>query len=102
SLSAFDVISSLAHRHGDFVNDGGRLTYRPHPGTDNFKLVMHSSEGLLPHLQFGQMEPLREIYRHFSREQFFALIDEEGFLRLETFFDRLCRPVLREAFAKDG
>lgn len=102
SLSAFDVVSSLAHRHGEFTEKNGHLIYRPHPGTENFKIVMHSSEGLLPHLQFEQVEPCREIYRHFSREELRELFDENGSLGLETYFDRLCRPVLQRAFEKDG
>lgn len=101
SLSAFDVISSLAHRHGDFIPKGDALTYRPHPGTEGFKMVMHSSKGLLPHLQFDQEEPMREIYRHVSPTDMAKLMDAQGRLRLQTYFDQVCRPVLQEAFQKD-
>lgn len=101
SLSAFDVISSLAHRHGDFVEGRKGMTYRPHPGTEEFKIVMHSSHGLLPHLQFDQVNPFREIYRHVDREGMVALLDKKGYLRIETYFDQVCRPVLTEAFQKD-
>lgn len=102
SLSAFDVIASLAHRHGEFSGEGALLVFKPFPGTEQFKIVMHAAEGLLPHLQFDQVEPLREIYRHVGREELFALRDEEGFLRLDTYFEEVCRPVLSEAFARDG
>ncbi len=102
SLSAFDVISSLAHRHGEFSGKAGTLEFHPFPGTENFKLVMHSAEGLLPHLQYEQVEPLREIYRHVDRDSLLALVDAKGFLRLDTYFDRVCRPALSAAFAKDG
>jgi hypothetical protein len=102
SLSAFDVISSLAHRHGEFSRKDGTLSFQPFSGTENFKIFMHSSQGLLPHLQFDQDEPFREIYRHVDRDSLLALIDEDGFLRLETYFDRVCRPSLSKAFAKDG
>ena len=102
SLSAFDVISSLAHRHGTFVQDAeGRMTYHPDPGTENFRIVMHASQGLLPHLQFDQEEPMRKIYRHVRREELLALRDEAGFLRIDTFFDKVCRPTLVEAFTLD-
>jgi hypothetical protein len=63
---------------------------------------MHSSQGLLPHLQFDQEEPFREIYRHVTREHLLDLIDDQGFLRLETYFDKVCRPTLRKAFKKDN
>lgn len=101
SLSAFDVICSLAHRHGKFVPVAEGLKYEPYPGTDDFKLVMHSAHGLLPHLQFAQDEPMRMIYRHVDRSTMLALIDELGFLKLETYFDRICRPALRKAFKQD-
>ncbi len=102
SLSAFDVLSSLAHRHGQFVANPEPLTYLPHAGTDDFKIFMHSAQGMLPHLQFAQVEPLRSIYRHVAREGMLELIDNDGFIRLEAYFDRVCRPALRLAFQKDG
>lgn len=103
SLSAFDVVSSLAHRHGTFSTiNGGELHYEPHHGTENFKLFMHSVTGWLPQLQFDQVEPFREIYRHCTRAELFSLRDDEGFLRLGIFFDKICRPALAKAFQKDG
>jgi hypothetical protein len=102
SLSAFDVVASLARRHGEFsTGPSGRMTYRAFKGAEDFRLVMHSGEGVLPHLQFDQDEPFREIYRHVSRDELLALRDAKGFLRLETFFDKVCRPALAKAFAKD-
>ncbi|RYD46103.1 MAG: hypothetical protein EOP85_08095 [Verrucomicrobiaceae bacterium] len=102
SLSAFDVVSSLARRHGEFVEEGGEVVYRPKEGTEKFKVVMHSAEGLLPHLQYDQVEPMRVIYRHVGREELFGIRDEQGFLRLDTYFDKVCRRVLMDAFTKDG
>lgn len=102
SLSAFDVVSSLSHRHGSFVRTDMGLKYEKFPGADGFKLVMHSLGGWLPHLQFDQVEALREIYRHVDRAGMLALIDKHGFLRLSDYFDRVCRPALRAAFEKDG
>ena len=102
SLSAFDVVSSLAHRHGTFEKKGRGLVFRPHVGSENFRIAMHASDGLLPHLQYGQEEPLREIHRHVSEADLLALRDQKGFLRLETYFDAVCRPVLIEAFRRDA
>ena len=45
---------------------------------------------------------MRLIYRHVDREKLLKLRDEEGFLRLETYFDAVCRPALAEAFRKDS
>lgn len=103
SLSAFDVIASLAHRHGRFEQaPGGTMTYHPDPGTEEFKVVMHSAQGLLPHLQFDQVEPMREIYRHAQRSELLGLLDADGFLRLDSYFDQVCRPTLIDAFKHDG
>ncbi|MEP2775346.1 MAG: FAD/NAD(P)-binding protein [Luteolibacter sp.] len=101
SLSAFDVVSSLSHRHGEFVENDGSLEFHVSDGAEDFEIVMHSSEGWLPHLQWDQEEPMREIYRHVTREELLALRGEDGFLRLGEFFDKVCRPVLRDAFEKD-
>lgn len=102
SLSAFDVATSLAHRHGRFIADGKGLTYRLRDRAKGFKITMHSSEGWLPHLQYEQQEPMREIYRHTEREEMLSLLDERGFLRIETFFDRACRRALIKALKRDG
>lgn len=102
SLSAFDVATSLAHRHGSFSKNEERLSFKLREGAEGFKLAMHSSEGWLPHLQYEQMEPMREIYRHTDKGALLSLVDEKGFLGIETFFDRVCRPALSIAFERDG
>ncbi len=102
SLSAFDVISSLSHRHGEFRKDGEGLSYHPFPGTEKFSLSMHSAKGWLPHLQFDQEEPFRVIYRHADRHTMLALRDAEGRLRIDDYFEKICRPALTKALEKDG
>ncbi len=101
SLSAFDVVSSMARRHGDFVEGDDGLIFQPFPENEGFKLVMHSSNGWLPHLQFDQDIPVREIYRHVDRAGILSLLDENGYLRINNYFDQVCRPALRLAFIKD-
>jgi len=102
SLSAFDVISSIVHRQGRFEERDGLKIYHPRPGTENFKITMHAAGGLLPHLQFDQDEPFREIYRHVDRDGLLELRDWDGFIRLETYFQEVCKPALMTAFEKDG
>ena len=101
SLSAFDVVASLSNRHGTYEPDGEDLLYRPHPGTEDFRITMHSALGLLPHLQYEMDKPFREIYRHVDRQTLLGLVGDDGFLRLNTFFDQVCRPALRAAFRRD-
>ncbi len=102
SLSAFDVVSSLSRRHGIFEEDNdGNLKFKSYKGAEKFKIVMHSTNGWLPHLQYEQEEPIREIYRHFGRDKIYEIVDEEGYLRIETFFTKLCSKALNKAFIKD-
>lgn len=102
SLSAFDVVSSLSRRHGKFTTDeAGKMTFHPDKKAENFSLAMHAANGWLPNLQYEQEEPMREIYRHVSRKEMFALLDQQGYLRLDTYFDKVCRPTLTKAFKKD-
>lgn len=101
SLSAFDVVTSLTHRHGKFITVDNKLKYIKNENTPYFKIVLHSTKGWLPHLQYEQQEPIREIYRHFSRSQMLDLIDENGFINIGDYFDNLCRPALISAFTKD-
>ncbi|MGB3146076.1 MAG: FAD/NAD(P)-binding protein [Maribacter sp.] len=101
SLSAFDVVSSLSHRHGKFFQSHDGLRFEKHENAEKFKIVLHTAEGWLPHLQYEQEEPIREIYRHFERNDITNLISTTGFLRIEEYFDQLCRPALIRAFKKD-
>lgn len=102
SLSAFDVVNSLSHRHGTFFTaKDGTKTFQLAEGAEGFHITLHDAHGWLPHLQYEQEEPMREVYRHVTREQLLDLINKDGFLRLETYFDQVCRPALRTAFQKD-
>lgn len=101
SLSAFDVVTSLTHRHGVFARVDKKLTYLKKESNPNFKVVLHSSSGWLPHLQYEQLKPIREIYRHFKRAQLLELINDKGFMCIEDYFNTLCRPALINAFTRD-
>ena len=102
SLSAYDVVASLSHRHGTFEEVGNRLVFHPNANARNFRIVLHSVNGWLPHLQYEQEEPFREIYRHATREQLLGLRDANGCLSLIDYYDEVCRPALATAFAKDN
>ncbi len=104
SLSAFDVVSSLAHRHGRFEPSGsdGPLTFHVDERCPNFRITLHDANGWLPHLQYAQTEPMREVYRHVTPGELLELRDDAGFLRLDAYFERVCRPTLLEALRHDG
>lgn len=44
SLSAFDVVASLSHRHGKFSNDDGKLTFEPAAGTQDLRHCVSSRD----------------------------------------------------------
>ncbi len=102
SLSAFDVVTSLAHRHGTFVRNANGYDFHPHPGTEKFHIVMGAGHGRLPHLRYSIEETTRKIYQHVSREELLALVNDDGFLTIPTYYDAVCRPALRKAFQRDG
>lgn len=102
SLSAVDVISVLAHHHGSFIENDGLLKYEPTPEANEFRLVMHSADGLLSHLQFEQVEPMRMLNRHCSEDEILELVDSDGHLRLASYFDQICRGPLSDALLADG
>lgn len=100
SLSAFDVVTAIAHRHGTFESGASRR-FQPLATARHFKIVMHDAHGWLPHLQYEQQEPFREIERHISSEALHRLRDKSGLLSLDVYFDAVCRPVLKKAFSDD-
>ncbi|WAC03155.1 hypothetical protein N7U66_05965 [Lacinutrix neustonica] len=96
------MVTSLAHRHGVFKIEGDALRFQLHENAKGFKLTLHAAEGWLPHLQYEQEEPFREIYRYTNREQMLGLRNPNGFVKIETFFNVICRPALISAFEKDN
>lgn len=101
SLSAFDVVTSLAHRHGKFVQHDDGLLFKKAKDASKFKIVMHSAEGWLPHLQYEQEKAMREIYRHTNKNKLMSIVDSQGFLSLESYYTEICRPALFKALRKD-
>lgn len=89
SLTAIDAIRTLARHNGRFEPaENGKLCYIPAEGSEKFKLVMHSRNGLLPAIRFHLRQP--------ELSQDSLLTDEEiaqnrkennGFLSLDFVFD---------------
>ncbi|WP_420143003.1 FAD/NAD(P)-binding protein [Sphingobium sp.] len=87
SLSAIDAAVALAVTHGDFVGgDEEELTYRPWPGTDDFRITMISRKGLLPEADFYfpiPYEPLAIC----TREAIGQLVEQRDGNLLDSAFD---------------
>ena len=101
SLSAFDVTSALAHQHGQFISKGNQLKFRLHDGAEGFKIALHSSDGLLPHLQYEQRNAMRKVFRHIAKDEINLLLDNCGFLSINNYFNKVMRPALIDAFSRD-
>lgn len=53
SLTAIDAIRTLARQNGTFIEDNdGKLRYRLDEASTQFRMVMHSRNGLLPAVRF--------------------------------------------------
>jgi hypothetical protein len=102
SLSAFDVVASLADRHGCFAREGKELKYIPDPGTENFHLVLHTSQGKLPHIRCAFQWPYVMQHRFHSIEEIEQAKEEGGILRIETYFQKFCKSHMVDALRQDG
>ena len=90
SLTAIDAIRTLARSNGSFtLNKTGMLDFEPAKGSEDFRMVMHSRNGLLPavrfhledsHLQNNSLLTPDEIEQNISKN--------DGFLSLDFIFEK--------------
>ncbi len=99
SLTAIDAIKTLARYNGTFNKDkDGRLIYRLGDDSPDFKLVMHSREGMLPAVRFHLKDS------HLSNKPLAGKEDikshiaaNDGFLSLDFIFKKdFIEPILEE------
>ncbi|SEI51808.1 FAD-NAD(P)-binding [Dyadobacter sp. SG02] len=88
SLTAIDAIRTLARKNGTFEQENGKLRFIAAPGSEKFKLVMHSRNGLLPAIRFHLRDP------ELSQDSLLTEAEIEknkrengGFLSLDFVFD---------------
>jgi len=85
SLTAIDAVRTLAKANGKFVeNKDGKHSFELNEGSEGFKLVMHSRNGMLPAIRFHLEDPhlgkdetlLRtEIQKHIKANDGFVSLD---------------------------
>lgn len=98
SLTAIDAVKTLARENGKFVKLGKQeLVFQPDQNSKNFKIVMHSRNGLLPAVRFHLEDS------HLSKDS--VLNEEEiagvraandGFLPLDYVFEKNFKEPLKE------
>lgn len=57
SLTAIDAIRTLARNNGTFEWEGDKLRFIVAEGSEKFKIMMHSRNGLLPAIRFHLRQP---------------------------------------------
>ncbi len=96
SLTAVDAISTLSRYNGTYDMDNkGKLIYKSnHP---NFKVVMHTRNGMLPAVRFHLEDSHLENDSLLTKEEIAAHIDANGgFLSLDYIFEKNFKEPIRE------
>ncbi len=98
SLTAIDAIRTIARNNGTFFkNDDQNLTYQPFEHSKNFKISMHSRNGMLPAVRFHLEDSHLTNDSLLSEEEIAAHIKENnGFLSLDYIFDKDFKEIFRE------
>ena len=90
SLTAVDAIRTLSRHNGYFEKDNkGGLSYRLKAQSQNFKMVLHTRNGMLPAVRFHLEDSHLGNDALLTESQIKAHIDSnEGFLSLDYVFER--------------
>jgi hypothetical protein len=89
SLTAIDAIRTLARHNGCFTEDKGQFNYKLTKGSEDFRIIIHSRNGLLPAVRFH----LEDSHLHndslLTKEELSTYREQnEGFLSLDYLFDK--------------
>jgi uncharacterized NAD(P)/FAD-binding protein YdhS len=97
SLTAIDAIRTLARSNGHFEeNVNGHLCFIPAPDCTDFKIVMHSRNGLLPAVRIHLEDPLVEGLNLLTQEQIAAhMRGNDGFLSLDFVFEKNFKEIFK-------
>lgn len=88
SLTAIDAVRTIARNNGKFVEEGGSLRYEVNKEQDDFSIVLHSIDGLLPALRFHLKDTHLSQGHSYTVEEL-ANIKEanDGFVPLDLVFE---------------
>ncbi len=88
SLTAIDAVRTIAGQHGHFKNKGLNTQYVLNEGAGNFKIVLHSIEGLFPAVRFHLDNSHLDNPYLLSKEELDCHMKEnDGFLSLDFIFE---------------
>lgn len=97
SLTAIDAIRTLARENGSFSeSDDEKCVYQLLKGSEHFKMVMHSRNGLLPAVRFHLEDSRLRNDSLLSVEDFIRHRNENnGFISLDFVFEKDFKEVLK-------
>ncbi|CAN5412326.1 FAD-NAD(P)-binding protein [soil metagenome] len=98
SLTAIDAIRTLARSNGSFTKDDqGKVFYTASQDREDFKIVMHSINGLLPAVRFHLEDSHLAKDSVLSDEDIHAIRSQnEGFLPLDYVFEKNFKEPFKE------
>lgn len=98
SLTAIDAIRTLARNNGEFVkNEDGSIKFQRAKDSPEFKMVMHSLDGLLPAIRFHLDDTHLSNDSLLTPEEIEAHKESnDGFLSLDFVFEKNFKDIFRE------
>ncbi|MHA4845811.1 FAD/NAD(P)-binding protein [Flavitalea antarctica] len=98
SLTAIDAIRTLARENGSFIKgEDGAVSYQLNETSPEFRLVMHSIDGLLPAIRFHLEDTNLLGNPRLSEEEIKASIEaNDGFIPLDYLFEKNFKDPIRE------
>ncbi|MBC7390942.1 MAG: FAD/NAD(P)-binding protein [Opitutaceae bacterium] len=90
SLTAIDAIRTLARHNGSFSTDkNGKLKFNVSNNSPDFKIVMHSRNGMLPAVRFHLEDSHLSSESLLSKEEIAEnILQNDGFLSLDFLFEK--------------
>jgi uncharacterized NAD(P)/FAD-binding protein YdhS len=97
SLTAVDAVRTLARHHGKFEGDKKHTTYQLNPEHPEFKIVLHTRNGMLPALRFHLDDSHLENDALLTPDEIAAHIAaNDGFLSLDFVFEKDFKEIFRD------
>lgn len=100
SLTAIDAIRTLARQHGKFIQKDSsdkKIVYTLNEDVNNFKIVMHSRNGMLPAVRFHLEDSHLSKNKLLTKEEIDAhMKGNDGFLSLDFIFEKDFKEPLRQ------
>lgn len=97
ALTAIDAIRTIARHNGTFKKGkNGQVSYHPAEEYPEFKMVMHSRNGLLPAVRFHLEDPHLSKKSLLSKQELMDNKDQnDGFLSLDFLFEKDFKEMFR-------